>query len=664
MMNADHGAGVRVLEDPLTNKGTAFSEEERSELGLHGLLPAVVESLELQVLRRYQAYQEQPTDVARHINLRALQDTNEMLFYRLVSDHIEEMLPILYTPTVGLACQRFSEIYRRPRGLFIAYPDRGRIREILRNRPQQEVDVIVVTDGQRILGLGDQGIGGMGIPIGKLSLYAVLGGIDPARTLPVLLDVGTDNTELLDDPMYLGWRHHRIAGAEYDDFVDRFVQAVRAELPDVLLQWEDFATPHALPILERYRDQLLSFNDDIQGTAAVVLAALFAGAAATGSRLRDQTVVMLGAGSAGIGVCEQVVRSMMADGLSEQDARARICVVDLNGLLTTDRPDLSPAQRRLAQPPGAVPGGEPGLARITDVIDAMHPTALIGLSTACGAFTEEVVRRVAAHAKRPIIMPLSNPTSRSEARPQDLADWTEGRALVATGSPFAPMRVGDTSIPVAQCNNIYIFPGIGLAVTAVRATRVTDAMMTAAAAAVGDAATIRHDPHGTLLPGRGQLADMATVVASAVARAAVADAVAPALTDNQIDQAIHRTRWLPRYQSIALRSTSALVVLVCLPAADRESAAGVEEVQVPGIQAEPLGQVGFDGHPRPRFLGQACVLEVGRPDPEDHVTAEVRCDPRIGVHHALRDGQPVSGERDRCSAVIADQPGGDEIHRG
>ena len=359
-MSVGRGYGAGMLEDPLTNKGTAFSEEERSGLGLRGLLPAVVETLEQQVRRGYRAYQEQPTDVARHINLRALQDTNEMLFYRLVSDHIEEMLPILYTPTVGLACQRFSEIYRRPRGLFIAYPDRDRIGEILRNRPRREVDVIVVTDGQRVLGLGDQGIGGMGIPIGKLSLYTALGGIDPARTLPVLLDVGTDNAELLDDPMYLGWRHRRIGGADYDDFVDRFVEAVRTELPDVLLQWEDFSTPHALPILKRYRGQLLTFNDDIQGTAAVVLAALSAGAAATGSRLGDQTVVMLGAGSAGIGVCEQIVRSMVADGLSEQDARARICVVDINGLLTTDRADLDPAQRRLARPTAAVPGREPG----------------------------------------------------------------------------------------------------------------------------------------------------------------------------------------------------------------------------------------------------------------------------------------------------------------
>ena len=549
VMSVDQHPGVGVLEDPLGNKGTAFSEEERSELGLRGLLPTVVETLEQQVLRRYQAYQKQPTNVARHINLRALQDTNETLFYRLVSDHIEEMLPILYTPTVGVACQYFSEIYRRPRGLFISYPDRDRIGEILHNRPRQEVDIIVVTDGQRVLGLGDQGIGGMGIPIGKLSLYTALGGIDPARTLPVLLDVGTDNAELLDDPVYLGWRHRRIGGADYDDFIERFVRAVRAELPDVLLQWEDFATMHALPILERYRDQLLTFNDDIQGTAAVVLAALSAGAAASASRLRDQTVVMLGAGSAGIGVCEQIVRSMVADGLSEQDARAKICLVDINGLLTTDRPDLDPAQRRLAQPPGAVPSGEPGRrADLTDAIDALHPTALIGLSTATGAFTEEVVRRMATHAKRPIIMPLSNPTSRSEARPQDLADWTEGRALVATGSPFGPMQVGGASIPVAQSNNIYIFPGVGLAVTAVRATRVTDAMITAAAAVVGDAATIRSDPHGTLLPDRAQLADSVRMVASAVAKAAVADAVAPALSDDQIDQAIHRTRWLPRYQ--------------------------------------------------------------------------------------------------------------------
>jgi malate dehydrogenase (oxaloacetate-decarboxylating) len=556
-MSVKHDSGMRVLEDPLTNKGTAFTEEERSALGLRGLVPTAVETLEQQVRRRYRAYQEQPTDIARHINLRALQDTNEVLFYRLVSDHVEEMLPILYTPTVGVASQRFSDIYRRPRGLFIAYPDRDRIAEILRNRPRREVDVIVVTDGQRVLGLGDQGIGGMSIPIGKLSLYTALGGIDPARTLPVLLDVGTNNPELLDDPMYLGWRHGRVDGTAYDDFIHRFVEAVHAELPDVLLQWEDFATPHALPILERYRGQLLTFNDDIQGTAAVVLAALSAAAAVTGSRLREQRVAMLGAGSASIGVCEQVVRSMVADGLSERDARARIYVVDINGLLTTDRTDLDPAQQRLAQPPTAVPSREPGRhPDLTAVIDAAQPTALIGLSTAVGAFTEDIVRRMAVQMKWPIIMPLSNPTSRSEARPQDLADWTDGRALVATGSPFPPMTVGGASIPVAQCNNVYIFPGLGLGVTAVHATRITDAMMAAAARAVAAAAPSHHDPHGMLLPDGAQLADTAIIVAAAVAEAAVADAAAPALTADQIGHAIHRTRWLPGYQPLMPGSRS------------------------------------------------------------------------------------------------------------
>jgi malate dehydrogenase (oxaloacetate-decarboxylating) len=547
-MDDSHDSGVRVLEDPLINKGTAFTEAERSELGLRGLLPSAVETLDQQVARSYQAYQQQPADLARHINLRALQDANETLFYRLVLDHVEEMLPIIYTPTVGLACQRFSEIYRRPRGLFIPYPAAGRIGEILRNRPRRDVDVIVVTDGQRILGLGDQGIGGMGIPIGKLSLYTALGGIDPARTLPILLDVGTDNPERLDDPMYLGWRHRRVGEDDYHGFVDRFVQAVRAELPDVLLQWEDFASVHALPILERYRDQLLTFNDDIQGTAAVAVAALSAGAVATGSRPREQTVVMLGAGSAGVGVCEQIVRSMVADGLSEAEARARIYLVDVRGLLTGDRTDLSPAQRRLAQPAGRVPAGPGGEAgSFAAVAGAVRPTALIGLSTAAGAFTEDIVRQMAAHAQRPIIMPLSNPTSRSEARPQDLADWTGGRALVAAGSPFPPMTVGGRHIPVAQCNNVYIFPGVGLGVVAVRAARVTDAMMTAAATAVCEQAPIHHDPAGMLLPERSRLVQTATAVARAVARAAVAGGVAPQLSDEQIDDAIQRTRWAPHY---------------------------------------------------------------------------------------------------------------------
>jgi len=553
-MKDERSVALRTLDDSVRNRGTAFTEEERSRLGLRGLLPSTVETLEQQVARAYAAFRDQASDIAAHINLRALQDLNETMFYRLLSEHIEETLPIVYTPTVGLACQRFSEIYRRPRGLFISYPDRDRIGEILRNRPRPEVDVIVVTDGQRILGLGDQGVGGMGIPIGKLSLYTALGGIAPQRTLPIVLDVGTDNAELLDDPMYLGWRHRRITGDEYFDFVDQFVQAVTAELPDVLLQWEDFATPHALPILHRYRDRLLTFNDDIQGTAAVALAALTAGVTAIGARMAEQKVVMLGAGSAGVGVCEQIVRALVSDGLTEQDARARVYVVDINGLVTTDRTDLDPAQRRLAQPPDAVSSTAEGHpASLFDVVAAVGPTALIGLSTAAGAFTEEVVRAMAGQVQRPIIMPLSNPTSRSEARPQELADWTEGRALVATGSPFPPMRLHtagspDREMPVAQCNNVYIFPGIGLAVTAVHATRVTDSMLTVAAAAVADAATIHDDPDGALLPARSSLADTAASVARAVAKAAVEDGVAPKLTDAEIDEALQATRWIPAYR--------------------------------------------------------------------------------------------------------------------
>ena len=539
---------VRLLADPLINQGTAFTDEDRTRLGLRGLLPTAVETLEQQVARAYAAFGEQPTDIAKHINLSALQDLNETLFYELLEAHIEEMLPIVYTPTVGVACQRFSEIYRRPRGLFVSYPDRERIGEVLRNRPHRGVDIIVVTDGQRVLGLGDQGFGGMGIPIGKLSLYTALGGIDPARTLPVLLDVGTDNTDLLNDPLYLGWCHHRIDGAEYDAFVDRFVEAVMAELPDVLVQWEDFATPHALPILERYGDRLLTFNDDIQGTAAVALGALAAAAEAGGSRMRGQRLVMVGAGSAGMGVSEHLVAAMVADGLSPQQARAQLYLIDVHGLLTSDRPDLDPRQRQLAQASGAVIAADGGTASLLDVVQAVRPTALVGLSTAAGAFSEEVVRSMAAHAQRPIIMPLSNPTSCSEAHPQNLADWTDGRALVATGSPFPPMQIYGRHVPVAQCNNVYAFPGIGLAVTAGRARRITDGMLTAAAHAIGAAAPIHSDPHAPLLPARRDLVRTADLVAQAVAEAAVAEGVAPELSPDEIARAIRRTRWTPAYR--------------------------------------------------------------------------------------------------------------------
>ncbi|HTF53132.1 MAG TPA: NAD-dependent malic enzyme [Pseudonocardia sp.] len=548
----------QLLTNPLTNRGTAFSDAERDRWGLRGLLPPTVETLQEQAERAWQALlavqgsDVTSRDLERHINLRALQDTNEVLFYKVLSDHIADTLPLVYTPTVGAACERFSEIYRRPRGLFISYPDRDRIREILRSRSREDVDVIVVTDGQRILGLGDQGAGGMGIPIGKLSLYTAVGGIDPARTLPIILDVGTDNPERRADPMYLGWRHERITGGDYYAFVDAFVQAVRAELPNVLLQWEDFAGAHAAPILDRYRDQLLTFNDDIQGTAAVVAGAMAGAAGASGVRLAEQRIVMLGAGAAGIGVLDQLVSAMVADGASEQDAIDQVHVIDIGGLLLAGQQDLTAGQRRYAKRPDLLTGwGVDTTNRaaldLATVVRHVHPTCLIGLSTAHGAFTQEIVQDMASAVKRPIIMPLSNPTSHSEAAPQDLADWTNGRALVATGSPYPPVTHNGATRRVAQCNNVYIFPAMGLGVVAAGATRVTDAMFTAAATALGQHAPAHLDPTGAVLPEITDMPAAATTIAEAVAIQAVKDGVAPQRSADELRHVVRTRRWSPAY---------------------------------------------------------------------------------------------------------------------
>jgi malate dehydrogenase (oxaloacetate-decarboxylating) len=540
--------GQDKLFDALTTKGTAFTHEERRKFGLLGLLPTAEKTLEQQVEHCWNEFSTRRDDLDKHIYLRALQDRNETLFYRVLRDRIPETMPIVYTPTVGEACQRFSEIYRRPRGLFVGYPDRECLGEVLRNRPQREVDVIVVTDGQRILGLGDQGIGGMGIPIGKLSLYTLIGGIDPARTLPIVLDVGTDNVELLEDPQYLGWRHRRIGDDDYYAFIDTFVATVREELPDVLLQWEDFATAHALPILDRYRDKLLTFNDDIQGTAAVTLGALHGAAKVAGRPLSQQQVVMLGAGSAGMGVLDMVQREMVAQGLSEADAAARIWVVDIQGLLTDDRTDLSAEQRKFAQPANAVAAwGLSGPAQLADVVHHVDVGVLLGLSTAAGAFTEEIVRELAGKTERPIIFPLSNPTSRAEAHPAELDEWTDGRALIATGSPFAPLHRDGVERPIAQCNNVYIFPAMGLAVTAAQATRVTDEMMRVAAATLGDASPALVDSNQPLLPAWSDVPDAAVNIAHAVAVQAVADGVAPGRSADQLNERIAQVRWAPEY---------------------------------------------------------------------------------------------------------------------
>jgi len=545
--------GMDLLNRQGLNKGTAFTDEERLEFGLHGLLPPIVETLDEQVVRAYEAYRRKGDDLERHIYLRALQDTNEVLFYRLLLDHIEEMTPIVYTPTVALACEQFSHIYRRPRGVFISYPLRDSISQLLRNRPYKDVDVVVVTDGERILGIGDQGTGGLGIPIGKLSLYTLIGGIRPERTLPIVLDVGTDNKDRLSDPEYLGWRHERITGQAYFDFVDQFVQAVKEEIPGACLQWEDFATPHARPILRRYRDQLLTFNDDIQGTSAVALGAILSAVTVTGKSITEQQIVMLGAGSAGIGVADGLRAAMKGEGLSEEEAHSRFWVVDKDGLLHSGRKDLTPEQSVYAQPESRVSGwprtsnGHVGLG---DVIGQIKATILIGLSTVAGAFPEPIVREVARKVERPVIFPLSNPTSRSEAKAEDLIRWSDGRALVATGSPFEPVPFGGRKIQVAQCNNIYIFPAMGLGVVASGARRVTEPMLLAAARTLAGNSPALKDPSASLLPPLTELRNVAAEIACAVGMEAQKNGVAPTISEDELHRRVLDTQWTPVYPAL------------------------------------------------------------------------------------------------------------------
>jgi len=542
--------GMPLLQSPAWNKGTAFTAEERTRLGLNGLLPHQIETIDDQLVRAYEAYLAKRTPLGRHIQLRALQDTNEILFYRLLLAHIEEMMPIVYTPVVAEACQQFSHIYRRPRGLFIPFDMRDSIPELLRNRPNPDVDVVVVTDGERILGIGDQGVGGLGIPIGKLTLYTLIGGVPPARTLPIVLDVGTNNEGLLRDPQYFGCRQKRVSGEAYVEFVDRFVEAVKRELPGTLLQWEDFATPNARPLLNRYRDSLLTFNDDIQGTAAVALGALLAGTRVAGQPLREQTIVFLGAGSAAIGVADYLRAAIVAEGLSEDEARRRFYVVDVDGLLVDTRTDLAPEQRVYARAAGDIaawPRTHRGAVGLADVIGSVEATILIGLSTAAGAFTEAIVREMAAKTPRPVIFPLSNPTARAEAKPEDLIRWTEGRALVATGSPCPPAVLGGRAWIISQCNNIFIFPAVGLGVAAAGARRVSDGMLIAAARRLAEMSPALKDSAASLLPPLGELRGVAVEVAVAVAEAAVREGLAPASAPEELRARVVARQWFPAY---------------------------------------------------------------------------------------------------------------------
>jgi malate dehydrogenase (oxaloacetate-decarboxylating) len=540
-------AGRSLLEDPRLNKGTAFSAQERRDFGLDGLLPPAVSTPEDQLERIYGNYRSKTTDLERYAFLVALQDRNETAFYRLVSEHLAEMMPMIYTPVVGAACQQYSRIYHRPRGLYLSYPQQADIERILEGF-EGDIDVIVVTDGERILGLGDLGVGGMGIPVGKLALYTVCAGIHPASTLPIVLDAGTNNQELLKDPLYLGWRHERVRGAGYDAFVESFVNAVSKRFPNALLQWEDFANANAGRLLERYRNRLCTFNDDIQGTGAVALAAVLSATQVTGRRVSEQRVVMFGAGSAGVGIADQIVSSMAAEGLPQAEAVSRIWLVDSQGLVHDGRSDLGETKRRYAQPLAALAGWQgAGLPGLADVVRLVHPTILIGTAAQAGAFTEDVVRDMAAHVERPVILPLSNPTSKCEALPADLIRWTDGRAVVATGSPFPPVDHGGRSYAIAQCNNSYIFPGIGLGIIASRSPRVTDAMFLAAARALAEMSPARADVTAPLFPKVAEVRAVSRQVACAVAREARHAGLIENLSDADIERRVDAAMWTPQY---------------------------------------------------------------------------------------------------------------------
>jgi malate dehydrogenase (oxaloacetate-decarboxylating) len=546
--------GHDVLNTPVLNKGSAWSEEERIRLGLLGLLPYHISTIEEQLARVYRNYQQRTNDLDRYLYLTDLQDRNETLFYRLLLEHITEMMPVVYTPEVGVACQRYSHLFHRPRGLFISYPHRAQIETMLRAWPfADQVRVIVVTDGERILGLGDQGMGGIGIPIGKLTLYSLCAGIHPATTLPIVLDVGTNNPALLNDPLYLGWRHERVRGREYDDFIEQFVTAVEKVFPHALLQWEDFAKDNARNLLDRYRDRILSFNDDIQGTGAVTLAGWLAAVEISGVPLADQRIVMLGAGSAATGIAEQIVAVMVEAGIPLEQARRTIWLIDSRDLVHTRRTGLEAVKMLYAQPYEMLEGWtREGSEAFTlyDVVSNVRPTCLIGTSAQPGAFDERTVREMARHVERPVIFPLSNPTSKSEAVPADLIAWTEGRALVATGSPFEPVTYGGRTFMIGQCNNVFIFPGVGLGVIAVGAKRVTDAMFIAAARALSAFSPARQDPTASLYPSLTQVRDVSRAVAQAVAAEAVRSGLAAPLSAEEQTARINATMWTPAYPQV------------------------------------------------------------------------------------------------------------------
>ncbi|MEU8972128.1 NAD-dependent malic enzyme [Streptomyces monashensis] len=547
--------GRAVLADPRLNRGTAFTVQERRDLGLDGLIPPRVLTLDQQAERAYTQYVAQPTDLAKHVNLTALHDRNEVLFYRLLSDHLAEMLPIVYTPTVGTAIERYSTEYRRPRGIYLSVDAPEDMERALRasGLTAEDVDLVVATDGEAILGIGDWGVGGIDISVGKLAVYTAAAGIDPARTLAVVLDVGTNREQLLGDPLYLGNRHPRVDTETYDPFIERYVTTAERLFPRALLHFEDFGPANARRILDRYRGDHFVFNDDIQGTGAVNLAAVLSGVRASAMPLPQHRVVVFGAGTAGMGIADQLRDAMTAAGLTRETATGRIWAVDRYGLISHGQKDLRDFQLPYARPAAEVAewqrDDQVGGISLEEVVRRVRPTVLIGTSGQGGAFTEAVVREMAAHTERPIILPMSNPTRLAEAVPSELLDWTDGRALVATGSPFGPVTIGGITYEIGQANNALVFPGLGLGAVVARATRVTDAMLSAAAHAVAHQVGPTA-PGASLLPLTTELRRTSAAVAVAVARAAAEDGVAGQTVDDTIEERVHRAMWEPVYRPV------------------------------------------------------------------------------------------------------------------
>ena len=550
--------GQDVLHRPLLNKGTAFTPEERTALGLTGLLPPAVKTLEQQAARAYGQFREQPNDLARNVYLAALHDRNEVLFYRLVTTHLREMLPIVYTPTVARAIQQYSHEYRRPRGVFLSIDHPELVEESLRSlgAGPEDIDLIVATDGERILGIGDWGVGGVDIAIGKLAVYTAAGGIHPARVLPVVLDVATDRQSLLDDEQYLGNRHPRVRGVAYDEFTDLYVDTAARLFPNALLHWEDFGADNARRLLERYRPRYRTFNDDMQGTGAMTLAAVSAALRVTGGRIRDQRVVLLGCGTAGVGIADQLRAAMVADGLGQEEAVRRFWGLGRRGLITSDMiGTLRDFQVAYARPAEELNGWarKGGEIDLLEVVRRVKPTILVGVSTIAGAFTEEIVREMAAHVERPVILPLTNPTSLCEAVPEDLVAWTDGRALIATGSPFPPVMHGGVLHTIGQANNALVFPGIGLGTIVARAEHVSDGMLAAAAGAVAALTDVSAEG-ASLLPDVERIREVSQAVATAVAARAAAEGLARGPVD-QLEQRVREAMWEPIYRPVVVIST-------------------------------------------------------------------------------------------------------------